>query len=76
MMSVEAGVQHNLFHRRELLYFCVYRSGWTYAAVVLGKSGSGGNIEAWLTVEGMSDWNINVDMLHKVEAKQELDTVD
>lgn len=76
MRPVGAGVQHNHFHRRKLLYFCVCRSGWTDAAVVVGKSGSGGNIEAWFTVEGMSDWNINVDIFHKVDTKQELHTVD
>lgn len=41
--------------------------------VVAGESGSS---EAWFTVEGISDWNINVDMFHKVNTKQELHTVD
>lgn len=76
MRSVEAGVQRNHFHRRKLLYFYVCRSGWTDTAVVVGKAGSGGSIEAWFTVEGMSDWNINVDIFLKVDTKQELHTVD
>lgn len=74
MMPVEAGAQHNHFQKRKLRYFCT--SGWTDAAVLLGKSGSGGNIEAWFTAEGMSDWNINVDIFHKADTKQGLDTVD
>lgn len=64
---VEAGVQHSHFHCRKWLYFCVCRSDWTNTAVVLGKSRSGGSIEAWFTVEGMSDWNINVDVFHNVD---------
>lgn len=76
VVPVEAGVQHSPFHGRKRLYFCVCRSGWTDAAAVLGKSGSGDNIEAWCTVEGMSDWYIDVAMSHKVDTKQELAAVD
>lgn len=43
---------------------------------VVGESGSSGSSQAWFVVEGVSDGNINVDMFHKVNTKQELHTVD